>query len=662
MFPATWPAAADVRHRLTVTPETPAALLGLVLVLSGVLAQDPIVLLLGLVASCASVLQRRVPLDVAVLSAAALVLLTAVVLGVVAGVLGLDLLARPWWLVAAYLTGSALSLAAAVRRPATFQRAGKALRRPGHRWSLLVLLPTAVAVGTALLQTRRPEVARSWAFWGTDLVRHMGGIAQVQRDGGIDFSTSGYPRGLHMLAALVSVPDAPLEDPAALLSYDLRLAAALTWLAVALVTGTGAVLILRVGRALGLPDSTCTVAAGLLGVVLLLSGSFVQTFVYMGALPSIVAMAVLWAVPVTVLSTPRLDRAAAVTVGSALSCLLLSHLWQALVVVPAVALAAYLLPLLRTLRTADRPRARPVAVSCVVVLVSALAAAPSFLALVRDGGAGLAAIEGGVPPDPYVFLATGLLGAGPLLLRMRDGWARLLVGSVLGLLVVVAVLLTGAGRGLDLDQYYPMKGLWFLTVFLAPLAALGVTVTASVLSRRTWALLGRTGPVARVLRTTAVAVTVALLGAFWAPTVLGAGSATTNTWRSVSPRGTSQDLRTGPWSTERYEIARAYGGAFPGAVTVPYFVGYHTVFDTLGTRVVSNVMEFLTGQPEVTGDGVDICTKITDVAGDRPAVVVSKLSSRVVRHDLRSNGCAGRARVVHVRGYLEVVEVPRAHP
>jgi hypothetical protein len=66
------------------------------------------------------------------------------------------------------------------------------------------------------------------------------------------------------------------------------------------------------------------------------------------------------------------------------------------------------------------------------------------------------------------------------------------------------------------------------------------------------------------------------------------------------------------------------------------YVGNLRGFDPYGTRIVSGLLSFLTGQPEIAGDLPDICTTVRLVAGERPAVVLSK------------GGCTAQVSVVHL--------------
>jgi hypothetical protein len=522
-----------------------------------------------------------------------------------------------------------------------------------------------VAVLTALLQAFSVDVAKSWGFWGTDLARHMTLIGGVQQAGALDYAGSGYPQGLHTLAALVSVPGAPLQDPTELLGYDLRLTASLTWLAMALLLWTGVALAIRLGHRAGLSDPVATGAALALGSVALLMNSFVNTFVYLGAAPSLLAVVVLWVLPLAALTRPGLiQRFAPVAVASVVAVALLAHLWQALVLVPLTALAVFALPRMGRLAAHVRStRSWRVLLSTLPWAAVAVAlAAPPVMSVRSDGGAALAGTLGALPSAPWWVLAPGLLGTGLLLRRRRHAWARLFLGSVFGFCGVTGVMLYGAGNGFDITQYYPMKTLWFLAMFLGPLAALTIVAGALAALRAASRLLGRAGSAARVLRITTVALTVAVLGAFWLPLVADSGLATRNTWHGSAVSEEAARAGWANWSAQRYDIALQYGSAHRDAVVVPHYVGSSVVFDTDSTRLVSEVLTFLTGQPELSSDLENVCEKIDLVAGHSGAVVISKLPSARVRLEMAREGCAGRAPVLLVPGGIRDADVARPQP
>lgn len=621
----------------------------MLLIFAGLLLAAPGLLLIGLVCSVASVLRQRLPLDVAVPAAGLGILVVSVAAGVLASLLGVDLLARPWLLGAAYLASGLAALAVATRR---HPRSPDPRAVAGLAW--FAIAPATVAVGTGLLQSVSVGVAKSWSFWGTDLVHHMMLVSQVQADGRLSYATTGYPRGAHMLAALVSVPTVPLDDRVALMGYDLRLTAALSWFALALMLWTGAALTVRLGRALGLPSGIPETAALALGTGALLTNTFLESFIYMGASPSLLAVAVLWALPLAAVTSPRLlGRLPLLAVVCCAAAMLLAHLWQALAVVPAVALAVCVAARPRDVLAGTRDagswrhllRFVPWAAGSL-----AIAALP-MIGIQQAGGVGLAATQGDLPEGPWHLLLPALLVLVPLARQARELWARLALGSVAGLVVVTALIVHGASHGFDLDQYYPLKTLWFLTLFLAPGLALGATWLALTVARPAWRAAAGAGSVAFALRASVVGLVAALAFVGWLPWLLGTGSGTVDAWRGLGARDTVGQV--GPqmsWSAHRYDLAARYGPALAPAVVVPYYVGSSGMVDGFSTSLVSELLSFQTGQVALPGDAKHLCSAIATVAGAADAVVISKLPAAQVRRAMARDGCAGRAAVVRVPG------------
>jgi hypothetical protein len=284
------------------------------------------------------------------------------------------------------------------------------------------------------------------------------------------------------------------------------------------------------------------------------------------------------------------------------------------------------------------------------MMLALLVGAMPILAVGGGGGlAGVAAIPGRFPGDPWRLLVPGACCAAVLVPRWREPWARLLIGSEVGLLGTWLILLHGSGY--QLEQWYPVKAAWFEALLLAPLLALGATWLGVVAARLAARTIDRMGDNTFVVRATAGAIAVGVAFAFWLPMLLGQGSLLAKTWQAAAP--SPQPMANGAvpnWSAEHYDLVTHYQPAAGRRVVVPYFLGYSAVVDGKGTRLVSALLDFVTGQPEVAGDARDLCTAIEIVAGERPAVVLSKLPAAMVRADLASHGCANRADIIHVPG------------
>jgi hypothetical protein len=634
------------------------AVLGLTLIVAGVGLDKPTLLLLGLVTTTTTWLRRWFAADLAVPVATTLLLGSAIVAGLAAAWTGIDLLGRPWLLAGIYVAYGGLITSTTV---ASQRSAPRGPAPPVPWWSLL---PAALAAATALPQAFSVNVAKSWAFYGTDLARHMTLIESLQHQGNLDYSVTPYPRGLHMLATLVSVPGAPLDDPRTLMSYDLQLETSLNWLALALMIWTGTALAIRVGHRLW-PTSLLigTIAGVLLGVSALVTNTLVFGFVYMGGAQALVAVAVLWLAPLAMLCrVPGLDRMPWIAAACCFQAMLLAHLWQPLVLGPACGVAVLAATRMRDLPATIRRRALwsdlrmsgPLAGGALAV-----AAVPA-LAVQHAAGVGLAATLGEFPGEPWRMLVPALLCAPMLGRRGLGSWARIYLGVALGLVGVWGLMLLGAE--FEFHNWYPVKAVWFLTLVLTPPLALGATATARAFALRISAALGRLERAGFILRTTTLATAVALGFSFWLPHILGAGLLTPAAWHVDGPRTYGGNEHPTNLSGHAFDLAARYGTTFRPSVAVPYYVGFSAVFDVQTTRLVSELLTFQTGQPELKGEPRDICMAITTLAGSRSAVVISKLPSHFVREDMAAHGCAGRAEVLRVPGEIRDVAFARGLP
>ncbi len=713
--PDVGPAGSTVGPRAG-RPGSVLAIAGMVALVGGLALGSPALVLLGLVATVAAPLRDWLPLDLAIPSGALLLLVVAVFAGLAAGTAGGDLLAHPAALAVGYLVASGAVLLRRVRSAS--RPAGGVAPLPGGR-HLVTWLPVAVALATGLLQAASLGVAKTWAFWGTDLARHMSVVARLQDHAALDYRAWPYPRGLELLAALSSVPGRP-ATPGLLLGYDLQLSAALTWFALALLAATGTSLAVRTALSLGLSGWTASLAGFLVGAGVLTTNTFVLSFVFLGAAPSLAAVAVLHGVPLLLLAQPARQHCAAVTArlasavavprtvgpvavaivgglllltntflegfvdqaaapglvavaailtlllaalvhpaactrpvlvlaAAAVTVMLVAHLWQALVLVPATMVTCALLSVVTDLaRYPHRlPHRHPGdGTAAVVVLVAAALAVPPLAQVATAGGTGLAGQTGSLGAEPWRLLVPGLLAALLLLPRMSRPWARTYVGGMVGLVAVLAVLLRGAGHGVDLEQWYPLKVCWFLTVFLAPWLALTVIRGVATGVRPAWRLLGRARGSAFVLRAAVLSVTAAAALVTWLPWQLGPTPDLVGAWQpyqgqAPGTQGVTRPLFTGG----ALDLAADNGSRFGTAVPVPFGVEQNFFLDQYSSLIVSKLFSFQNGRPDVAG-ATDVCDAVRRVAGSDPAVIVTRTDPVTVRRQMAADGCAGRARVV----------------
>lgn len=616
----------------------------MLLLVAGVVADAPMLVLSALVVATTLLMRRVLALDLAVPAAVLALLGTGLLAGVAADAAGVDLLHRPILLIGVY--------AAWILVPVLLPRSGAGdvpPSTPYGRSAWPAYLPSAAVLLVAARSAVDERLTASWAVLGTDTGVHMVALQQVQEAGSLDYGGSGYPRAFHMLAALVSVPGRALGDPTAALGYDLRLVAASACAALALLTWTCACTVLRLAAARDVSRVVAVVAATVGASALLLMSAYVRAFVYQSATGSLLAAAVLWVLPLSALALRGArHRLLVLTLVAMTAAMLLAHLWQALALCPVLALLAYAAPRLRRpgrlLRElCPTPGLTGLLVCCAVG--TAFVAVLPMLAVVADGGLGLAAIPG-MSPGPPLSLQLGAAAAAVVLLRRcRSDVDRLQLGVLAGLVVALTAMLRSNGQGLDLTQYYPQKVLWFLTVFTLPVASLvGVAVLFRVV-RHGWHLLGRSGRFVGVVRPVGIAAVVAVLVAFVAPVLSIKQPAALNL---VRPHPSAPDV------VRRLDIAREHAVGHGTAVAVPVSLGNRPLPDRDATGIISRLMSFQTGQPVNAGSPDRVCDEIRFVAADAPAVVVTALESGHLRRLMRNRGC----------GDVPVVQVPGggAHP
>lgn len=612
---------------------------GLALMVGGLVLAAPVLVLCGAVLGVTSLLLRRFPLDLALPLGALLSTAAAAAAGIAASATGTSLLAHPLAIAALFVVGTLVAVLDSLRGPAA----------PAHarsRATWIAYLPALLAVGNALVQSVNGRVAMTWSFVGTDLAQHLLMLKEVQRTGALDYAADGYPRAFQMVLALVAAPGMPHGSQSSLLDFDLRLMAATIWLALALVLATAATVALRLGVLLGTSRTVAIVAATAAATGLLMSNSFIGTFVYMGAAPSLLAMVALWVLPLTAMDLGR-DGARRLLPLLAVACALvalLANLWQALVLVPPAAVLATLLvrrPITALLHGRSRPTAGSLTAAVLVVLTTLAVAAAPLLGIQHAGGVALAATPGEIPAAPAPAIVVGLLSLGWLLRHWGQAGARALVGAAVGVVATACVLLLGSGRT-DTSQYYVVKSLWFLTVLLLPLLALAVAALAAPPLALGWHQLARLGALAKVVRVTVVACAVAAFVALALPVLVISGSSALDTV------GDQTEFST---SSRDYGFAVGYATRYSPAVTVPVEVGSGLFLDPVATKVTSKLLSFLTGQPTNMGQPKDVCADVRAVAGTRHAVVITTLEPAVLTQIMDREGC----------GDVPVVRLPGPH-
>lgn len=621
---------------------------GLVLVLVGLATATPFAVLVGCVLAGASVVLPWLALDAALVAGSLGWLLLATTGGLAATWLGTDLLASPSRVAA---TLAVLATGAAVLAAADLPH-GRAVRRSSP-WVVIAYVPAMLATAIAVVQAVTSRTAASWAFLGTDLVNHMQMVHDIQVSGALDYATNGYPRGLHTLWALASAPALAGQDPRSLLELDLRLVASGTWLSFALVLLAAASMTVRLGRLLGTGSVTTVTAAVLASGGMLACNPFVDSFVFMAAAPSLLALVVMWAVPWAALDLQgHRRRGPALVVVAGVATVLLAHLWQALALVPLVELAATV-PVVRLARRQVpwRTTVRTVLWAGAVAIPVAVLSLPAMVGILHTRGLAQAAVPGSIPLAPVPVTLLALLSLVRMIPVIGRAGTRAYLAAGVGLAAVVAVLLAGSGT-MDLQQYYPGKGVWFLTVMFVPVLVLATVEVAAWLVTTVGALTQRLGRAARVTRAGLVCLLVAAAGAFLLPIPVVDGFLALDAVRFRD----ANDL-----SGLRYDIALDYATRFRPARTVPIEVGVGSVPDPTSTLLVSRLISFETGQPVRTGVPRFVCQDIRTVAGSGPAVVLTSLDPSLLEAVMRQGGC-GDVPVVRRSGPPRQLSVPLVPP
>lgn len=612
------------RHVVRAGAGRPLALVAVLSIVVGIVTGAALPLLLGAVVSLTSAFRRWVPYDVAVLLAVGSLIVASVMAGLTANIAGVDLLARSGVIQAVVLAGSA---AVAVRngrmRPASVARRSF-LQRCGY-------LPAWIAAIAGVLQTTWDGLAASWSLGSSDPAQHVLFLGEIQKTGVLDYAAEAYPRALHMLLALASAPSARPAGGADQLAQDIELYAAATWLSMALVLVTGIGMTHRLCRLLGLGERAATVAGLLLGITVLCANATVGTYVYMGAAPALVAIALMWLPAMLCFDRKRVSGPLSV-VAASLLVMVLAHLWQALVVVPPAMLVALAISSRRAPLGGLALRASPAGwIAAAAVSVGLLMAAlPPLTSIQGRGGVELAAIPGELPSPPWALLVLALMALGHLIPRRQEAAVRLMFGAALGVMGMTALLLAGAGGGLDLTAYYPTKGSWYLTILLAPALFTAAAAATPPVVQRFLRLTARAGAGVRVLRLGAVSVPVVLGLAWFGPTLLGAPPLLAAS--VVKAPGVPAVDRT-------LELAEL-GAARPGPeVVVPVGIASGKPYSRSGGYVVSKLLAFQTGQTVTFGLPDRVCAEAEKAAGGRAAVVVTDLDAVLLSRLAQQQGC-----------------------
>ncbi|MBM6405968.1 hypothetical protein JQN72_17130 [Phycicoccus sp. CSK15P-2] len=333
--------------------------------------------------------------------------------------------------------------------------------------SLATAAPTVLMIGYALAGRLLPAGTRNEWFLGGDHVRHVVLAAELQADGGLDYTTEVYPRAWHAL--LSATWTAAGLDPRRSLVEVIDLTALLVWLLAAGMALTTSALAATLAHRVGTTPHGAGVAAFVAGCIVLWP-PFLANYQALGLQGSVVGACVLAAVLRHQLVDTGGLRAFVVAVSG---CVVLAHTWQLLLPVTGLAAAWSGLSVLR------RSRGRARALVGVLGAGSVAASWPAMAAVVNRVGVGHAAEADIHAPVPWLVLGLGLVAAIVLAVRSRLHE----VPWFLGLLWVPAV--TGAVLawrvGVSPESYYPSKLLWHTALLSLPsISVVGVALAVRV--------------------------------------------------------------------------------------------------------------------------------------------------------------------------------------
>lgn len=621
---------------------------GLVLVTVGVAVGQGLWVLVGSTISGSVLLRRWLPVDIAIPAAAAMLCLGTVVAGEAAAAAHIDLLAVPTVLAAGYIAAAAAVLVWAARSRRDTVGVAAELRRRWWAW-----LPAAVPAGLAVLEATGLRNPATWLFSSTDPAEHLVLLQAVQRAGSLDYASQAYPRALHVWGAFAAAPSAALDDRLVLLHQDSQLFAGIVWLSLAVALLTISSFIMRLARPSRVSYVLAAAAAVLVGVVVLLwdVGSIL---VGIGAAASLFGVACVLLLPLVIAQRHLTTAWPSVVPLGAADTVLLLHLWQPLAAAPVAATAAFVAVTWRdrmreaasqqavgARRTRRVRRWRPgrrdlLALSALALLLAA--AMPAVLYVLRAGGVSLAGTFGLLPPVPWFVVVAVVSATATLPLIARGRVVLVYVASLLGLVVAVAVLLLGAGKGLDFEQWYPAKATWTLVLAALPAVAAVASRAAQSLAVRVWRATGRAGSLSFVLRVSVVAALVLVGGAVAAARV--------SVWRPLLV-----SVMSGDGSQPQLDRALRWYDAAQPRLPVVADVGM-TDWDAGTSLTWARVYSFLNGQPEVVADLRSVCRAASEIAANGSVVVVTTQDETKMRAAMVSQGC-GQLALLHVPGRMK---------
>ena len=636
-------------------------LFGVTLVVLGLASHDGTALIIALVLCMAAALSRLAPWDVALVAGAGAGVLMAVVVGLAAWVTGCAVFSSTG-LSLASLASVTLAAAWAGIRPARprphASHPGQSRPAGSSRWWWVAQVPSMAAVAGGVAHLVSFEVTARWVGVLMDPAEHAWLVLNLQRAGSLDYTQKAYPRGLHALAAWAYTAAGQPQD----LADQLQAGAALSWLCLAVFVATATSVAVRLTHPSRSERYRALVGLAV-GVNFLALNSFIIQFVLAGAHASLLALSVSLLPVLLSQAFPGRPRRWMLAVLPVLTALQL-HLWSAAALAPA---AVSLLWVARVLQGSGGDRAGSAEalvtrlrwrttwrtlLPAAVVSVPALALVlPVLFSLLGGGGLGLAASPGRPMLPPSLTLAMVVCGVLGLVFALRHPGRGELLTVVAGYVAMTAALTAGSGK-VDLNQWYPAKGLWFAVASALPAAAPAIVAGVGVLGRRVAALTGRwLGGYARLANFLVAALTVTgLLLANSVPIwlylmqrpAIGVPFQPFPEYLPPPPPPPGYvkipAYEIAQISHRRVDIALGFSN-YDGATTLPVEVGFSPAFDGSASLVTSMLMRLTTDQQETAGRLKSVCADLSAVADGREVIVVTALPVERVEAAMRDQGC-----------------------
>lgn len=493
-----------------------------------------------LMAGVVALWRRKIPTHVAVLAVPTAYVIAWCALGQLLALADVTFLSsRLGWSIGWVLVTTAVL--AAGGRPLSWlaaRRAGSTVGEPvvdrvrgPVRWTFL---PAGLFAAVAAVQSSSFDLVSRWITSGTDSMQLILLIQQMAREGalittrnlGSDGNLYGqaYPKGLHWV---ITAALGPAVDPSSLTSAQtlelyIRTFGGFVWLTVAAMFCVAAGLFLAAMRRRRQSTAVPIVAVAWLLLGVLGVQQFGAVVVLQGAFASGAAVACLWVLFWVSLAEARLRIQVAV-LGCAF--FVTANSWPPVLVVVAMVGIFMLWPRRRRVpawlfSTRFSGVGRLAAVGILGVLAVVITMIP-VTALLMAGGAQHASATGGISGPSLPALTLEILLFLVLAVRFRifrrlgaSTLARSVVGAILGA-ELVWLAMSAAAHG-DIGSYYPLKVVWFATIFGWPLVALAMGIVVVDLGRRAGVALAPMWQVVRrnrVLSATAIGVGGCLLAA-----------------------------------------------------------------------------------------------------------------------------------------------------